>query len=92
MALVLEKEVPSGVTGSYWRVVQLNVNYLLGVANVTVALFLSSTARREGKAPLYLTTFEWKGDDFIFAADQAPVPLAYQKLKTTKLLVNAADA
>ena len=66
MALKKAKQLPIGVTGEYWRIIQLNTNFdrLDGV--IDLALYLSQAAREAGAAPMGSFSHQL-GADFVDA-------------------------
>lgn len=57
MALSKPKQLPSAVTIDYWRIIEINVNLLRSSAVVTLAGYISQSARDNGAAPL--DAFSW---------------------------------
>ena len=52
MAFQKTKELSSGVTGNYWRVIQRNSNFERDDDVVTIQLYVSQVGREAGNVPL----------------------------------------
>ncbi len=52
MALMKTLDHASGAQATYWRVIEVAVNYFAGVGGVALAGYVSKVARQAGKAPL----------------------------------------
>ncbi len=92
MALQKTKELASGITGNYWKILQVNIDYLNSTSHVTIALYVDEEARAAGKNPLAeQQSFNWQGEEFPFgssdlsAEDVNPLKVAYAKIKESVL-------
>ena len=91
MALQLEHEVPSGVRGDYWKILQISMDFLNEHAVVTIGLYKNKTAREANKQALETFTFDWYGEDYPFdleqlsAAKSNPITIAYNKIKKMRI-------
>ncbi len=96
MALQLNKEMSTGVTGDYWKVTKV---ILEGEDEclVTVKLFKDSAARLASKLPLETLEYSFKDSEnpcLIVEMDEAnqnPFFLVYEKLKTLPEFAGALD-
>lgn len=52
MALKKQIELPTGVTGDYWRDIQLNISFLRDDSVMTLELYHTEETRRAGKPPM----------------------------------------
>jgi hypothetical protein len=91
MALKLAKELESGVSGNYHRIVQANLEMNSLSMEVVVALYKNQDKRDEGKQPLeqYRKTIE-----NVVLADmdaQDPIAYAYNKIKALPEYDGAED-
>jgi hypothetical protein len=103
MALQKSLALPSGVSGDYWKVTELVIDYLRPAATCQVALYKDATARQAGAAPLYKKSFVWSDEEAaeefegLFDADTLsedgvnPQSQAYVKLKTLAEFSGATD-
>jgi hypothetical protein len=95
MALQLTEEMPSGVSGNYFRIE--NIRLLADSTQCTVVLYKDSAARTADKAPLKIQTFEFVAGDnpceiaTMDLADSNPFKLCYDKLKTLPEFSGATD-
>lgn len=67
MALKKTQELPSGVVGEYWRIVEIHHNYRDNATRVLLQLYLDENARRAGKEPLPVY------EQLIFTRDDHPL-------------------
>lgn len=99
MALELSQELPSGVSGNYWRIAELVLGYLTDTAYCVVKLYKDSAARTAGKEPLSQVSYLWKDADFagwfdattLNTVNYNPQERAYAKLKTLDEFTGATD-
>lgn len=96
MALILSTPNPyDGVAdNAYWKIIQLNINWLSKAAHIDLACWINEQARTEGKSPIKSVKFDWSGDDFPFvdSEPQNEREQAYNKIKTTDDFNQATDA
>ena len=52
MALNLPVTFPNGITADYWKVVGVSVDVPTSTVNLSVALYLDSEARTDGREPI----------------------------------------
>jgi hypothetical protein len=85
MALKIEKDTNYGVSATYWKIIETNINYLSKNSRVVVAGYIDQKARDNGKEPLAGFGFDWNGEEFPFSVDalteENPVKIAYEKIK-----------
>lgn len=88
MALQLSFETSAGITGDYWRIVDISVNIARQEASITIALYKDSTARFAGKDPIFSNRqYLWKGADYPYAVatmdivNNNIINIAYNKMK-----------
>lgn len=82
MALKKVRELPSGVTGEYWKIIKLFINVVTGEAEATVVLFKDKSFRDEERPGIVAVPYQFKG--FTVAQMQRypdPVTLAYELIK-----------
>lgn len=87
MALKKSKTLATGVVGEYWKIVDLNINWLTNQAHVAMCLWVDQQARLDGKQPLESQSFDWSGTNFPFT-DEEPQnerATAYTKIKESNL-------
>lgn len=80
------------ITADYWKIVQVNIDYLNKQSHVVLALYLSQEDRTNGDKPLPESrSFDWSGDEFPFdlavlsEEGENSVKVAYEKIKESKL-------
>jgi len=91
MALQLSHTAASGVSGDYWRICDLNINYDREECHCKLALFKDAAASAAGNTPLEVHQYDWSGADFTGSFDSAtldvvsqnPQERAYEKLKAS---------
>lgn len=64
MALLKDITHPSGVTLSYWRIVEVNLNWYRLTGRIAVAGYTSQEARLAGAEPLDVRTFRVEAETF----------------------------
>ena len=71
MALKLPTNNPyDGVAqDSYWKVVEMNINWLNKSMHVTLLGWLDEQSRIDGRQPISSRSYDWSGDDFPFNTD-----------------------
>lgn len=94
MALILAKELPSGVTGSYWRISYVTVNCQQDIPTVDVnmALYISEDHRKNKKEQVSfeLLNFNLLDIDSSFSYDFRAC--LYQAIKQRPEWANSLDA
>ena len=97
MALQLSKEVESGFSGSYWRIVELKLEFKVLQATVSIFLYKDKQARIDEKREISSYEFNWKNVDYPFSVaamdklDDNPIKIAYNKIKTLDEWKTAID-
>jgi len=88
MALQLEVSLPSGVAGSYWKVIRTYIDHYLLESTVHIALFRDQQARQDGKQPMQVRQFKLNGNLFPYTMEAMNssnvVEIGYDKLKTLR--------
>lgn len=93
MALQLNEEQASGVTGDYWKVARIDIRgdeY----CTVILELYKDLTARNEGKSPI--ASKEYRLEDVVSNSEytsvgDTPAKLIYEHLKTLPEFLGALD-
>lgn len=95
MALQKSKELTSGVSGDYWK---LLIKELSGSKTIcAVSLYKDAAARAADKSVLESVVYSWSGEDnpctiaAMDVADSNPIKLCYAKLKTLAEFSGAQD-
>ena len=93
MALNLTKNNSFGGTTSYWKVVDLNINWLNKISSVSLCGWTDEAARVALYRPTEQRNFEFSGDDFPFVEEepQNEREIAYSKIKETEEFSEAID-
>lgn len=97
MALSKSKELASGVSGVYWKIMRVQLDCPGNSVFVQVCLYKDSDAKVAGKLPMSQLEYTWSGDDnpcTIAAMDVVssnPIKLCYAKLKTLDEFSGAQD-
>lgn len=97
MAIQSEHELPTGVKGNYWKILQINMDFLNAHAAVTLGLYKDKRAREENKQVLETLVFDWYGEDFPFDLEKLsepkvnPVTIAYDKIKKMRTEEHEAE-
>ncbi len=99
MALEKSFELPTGVSGNYWKITQATFDYLTSTLECIVKLYKDAAARAAGKEPLSQSQYVWTGADFagwfdpvtLNTANYNPQERAYEKLKTLPEFSGATD-
>jgi hypothetical protein len=84
MALQLSIPTKFGINAEYWKITTLNVDYLSNNVEVTLAGWVTSQERLNGKKPLEIKGFQWNEPAFPFNESE-PVNermVAYQLIKS----------
>lgn len=90
MALLKTYEIESGVSGSYWKITKIEIDFVRKISHVYIYMYLNKEARLENRDPLTVKDFEWIGDDFPFSDIKEDIRvMAYDKLKTDNLFTDA---
>lgn len=96
MALIKSKELPSGISGEYSKVILKHLDTSSVVCSVF--LFKDQTAKEAGKHPMQEQTYSWSGEEnpctiaAMNVVDKNPIKLCYEKLKTLPEFDGAQDA
>jgi len=91
MALLLEKENNYGGTTSYWKIVDLNINYLTNISHIVMCGWTDKTARDTGKQPTDQRIYDFSGDTFPFIdiEPQNEREIAYTTIKAMTTTIPA---
>lgn len=82
MAIQLTLELPTGVSGDYWRVTSLVLKRTVDTANIVVALYKDQAARNADKDPLLTKSYQVEGATLeALEAAANPVEYSYNQLK-----------
>jgi hypothetical protein len=84
MALKLSVENPYNGTAdnAYWKVVDLNCNWLNKNCHVSLCAWVDQQARTDLKQPIAQRSFDWSGDRFDFDVEENLVAQVYAKIKS----------
>ena len=103
MALDIKKDTMYGISATYFKILETNINYLNGVCHVTLAGYADKVARDAGAEPLMLIHFDWpEGPDGVVKnmpitiseqnkLDKNTVSIAYTVIKSLSAWKNALD-
>lgn len=94
MALIKTLPTEYGIDASYWKIVDLNINWLAREAHLSLLGWASLADRDAGKKEIDRKIFSFLGEDFPFTdtEPQNERGIAYSKIKTTNLFLDAGDA
>ena len=70
MALKITIPTRYGIDATYFKVVDLNINWLTRQSHVTLCGWKDEEARRNNQQPLTERSFDWSGDDFPFLDEE----------------------
>lgn len=93
MALRLAKETPQKVIADYWKITAITIYPALKKAEVTLSLFVSEAASREGAEPVANSIHSVNHDDFSNPGMDAesPVAIAYREIKAKEEFAESED-
>jgi hypothetical protein len=84
--MALEKSIPNpfGFTTKYWKLTEINKNWLEGHAHVVMLGWHSQEARDEYPAiiPMDSRAYDWSQEEFPFVAGENEIAAAYAKIKS----------
>lgn len=96
--MALQKELPTlyGVNASYWRIIELGVNYQYKIAKIRIAGYLNKEARDNNSTPLDIKAFNCNPKEFdkFFNTDSLnelnnnPLRQAYEFVKNNEKYSN----
>ncbi len=100
MALIKQKELPSGVSVEYWRIENLVMvpkikdkdGSTVSKVQAAVQIYLNAAAREAGKEPALTATAELGTVEQFSQVNEAPLVRAYNLLKQNPDLAGAQDA
>ena len=86
MALILEKELNTGITGNYWKIINFEFNILEGRCVCKLSLYKSEEARRDNKESITTEILRWQDKETLFGLSSSdeitnPFILMYNKIK-----------
>lgn len=94
MALIKSISTGFGIDATYWKIVDLNINWLDKNSHISLLGWADKTARDAGLNPLDQRSFDYSGEEFPFI-DEEPQnerETAYTKIKETDEFADAVDA
>jgi hypothetical protein len=91
MALTLSHTLDSGVTGDYWRITKMEIDYPTNSVQTFVGLYLSSEARHDAKQPLTVRFEQIFLDPGALASGTDPRVAVYDALKALPFFEGAQD-
>lgn len=70
--MALQKKIATkyGIDADYWKIVDLNINWLTENSHVVLCGWASKEAREEGLKPLAQRGFDWSGEKFPFTDEE----------------------
>ena len=85
MALQLTKELPSGFSGNYWKIVNMRPDFYNDKMEIYIALFKDETAKTAGKRYIDVRHYTFKTSDYSdFLGTLDIRAVAYGKIKTMR--------
>ena len=95
MGLKKSIELETGVSGEYWSVHKIDIDFDNKTALADVQLFINRAAKKSSKVALASKTLVWSGAEFPFKpADmdaKNPVAITYDKIKLSAEFLDATD-
>lgn len=93
MALIKTISTNFGIDSTYWKIVDLNINWLSKNSHVSMSGWSSKASRDAGDQPLTSRSFDWSSDEFPFIDDepQNERETAYLKIKESEEFSDAED-
>lgn len=94
MSLKLAVELTNGVSGNYWRISEVIINFVGTSSVVVISQYLNKAAFLDGKQPIQTMQLQLNGTDFPFSSGQLAnvVHTAYTKLQETAQFTGAIYA
>jgi hypothetical protein len=93
MALLMKIEVGNtGVDVEYWKVTQVNVNWLTNTAHVVVEGFVNEQLRLAGKSALVGKQYDFTADTMPFTVEDNMVAKMYDYLHNETQVAQSNDA
>lgn len=94
--MALSKVLPTdfGIDATYWKIVDLNINWLSRETHISLLGWSDKVSREAGRKELARKIFSFSGDDFPFLdiEPQNEREIAYDKIKQTELFADSGDA
>ena len=94
--MALSKVLPTdfGIDATYWKIVDLNINWLSREAHISLLGWSDKVSRELGKKELSRKIFSFYGEEFPFLdiEPQNEREIAYEYIKQTDLFTNSGDA
>lgn len=83
MALQLNKDLPSGLSGNYWRITDALVSYMRNGSVCKLSLYKDQAAREAGKEPILEQSYAFDGAENPFTPTDSinVLEALYDKLK-----------
>jgi len=86
MALILEKELNTGIIGNYWKVTSFKFNILEGRCICKLSLYKDEDTRRNNKESITTEILRWQDKETLFGLSSSenitnPFILMYNKIK-----------
>jgi len=97
MALQKTYEIPSGISGNYWKIMSISLEPIYKIATINLCLYFNSDARENEKQVLWSKNYHIRGDDYMqyFATNildtKNPIKSCYEYLKTTSEFSDSVD-
>ena len=102
MALQKNLQLNNGVSGNYWKITGIIMDFIIGVAEVHIALYLSKAIRDGRATPISNQTFTYgvtqgqmKPKPFPFTVETMdksnPIAIAYNEIKKELFFQDAED-
>lgn len=66
MGIKLTKELGTGVSGEYWRIIEIVYSAAVGVISGKIALYLDKAARDAGKGHVFIEKFSYVKTEAVY--------------------------
>ena len=93
MALIKKIKTNLGIDATYWKIVDLNINWLDKTSHISLLGWVDKNARDNGLKPLTQRNFDFNNVEFPFI-DEEPQnerETAYNKIKQSEEFADAED-
>ena len=93
MALIKSISTRFGIDATYWKIIDLNINWLSKNSHISLSGWSDKASRDAGNIPLDSRSFDWMGEDFPFIGEepQNERETAYNKIKQSEEFADAED-
>ena len=95
MGLKKSVDLETGVSGEYWSVHKIDIDFDNKIASADVQLFINRAAKKAGKVALASKTLTWAAPNFPFKPSDMdvknPITIAYDNIKLDPSFGDATD-